>query len=704
METTKSLKRLFIGGLHHTVSESEIKERFGTFGAVTDVDIVFKKDSEGNPVKTFGYVNISASETELKRCMSILNKSKWKGETLQIEFAKECFLHKLAQERQDADKNKHKPQVDGIAKVVESLKKAGVENFKIRSAVPGTEVPEHTDWIVSKFGRVLPILHLRQKDQKKILKYDPSKYCHNIKKLDHLSNWEIKTPVANLTWYLEEQDDEMSKKRRGDFPAPTQPVKRKKLLVNKYNMENSSDSDSNSEQNEMSTTPVEHNDKRTSNKDELISATRNKFTLSKSTCADSMNQNFGRQATVASSKSNTWSKAQVAYSDSEELELIIAKDKSKIKELSQTDEKPKDMPLEVRQKETEMQKKLIQGALSNLDSQKPDKGKHVIFDFEEQNENKALFEDIRGSSKTKDENLSAEAGEENKEKWHVAKAFESRTVGKLFDSEEEDNEGDSDEDHDGRFKIKPQFEGKAGQKLLSLQSRFGTDERFRMDERFLESEEENAEESVAVKSQYSEDEELAEEKRRAMNILNRVIPVSDGKTEIRREQAKFKNFRDASALHYDPTREDHTVFENKVEEAKKESKAESRKRREEAEKLPEVSKEIYHDVNMGLKEMFSSTAKEKKVVWDTEDDSQHPKILEADWSMDNKHEVTLLEKKVNLFFFFKDDQRLKDGPELFCRSINLQDERSNWEEKRTLLIEEYRKKHKEAKRKINAKR
>ncbi|XP_038668521.1 nucleolar protein 8 isoform X2 [Scyliorhinus canicula] len=1200
METTKSLKRLFVGGLHHTISESEIKERFGTFGAVTDVDIVFRKDSDGNPVKTFGYVNISASETELKRCMSILNKSKWKGETLQIEFAKECFLHKLAQERQDAAKNKHKPQVDGIAKVVESLKKAGVENFKIRSAVPGTEVPEHKDWIVSKFGRVLPILHLRQKDQKKILKYDPSKYCHNIKKLDHLSNWEIKTPVANLTWYLEEQDDEMSKKRRGDFPTPTQPVKRKKLLVNKYNMEDSSDSDSNSEQNKMSSITVEHNGKRTSNKDELINATRNKFTLSKSTsCADSMNQNFGRPATVASNKSKTWSKAQVAHSDSEELELIIAKDKSKIKELSQTDEKPKDMPLEVvgedyvlkhqthwalndsdngsesdsadtdeiistrmishrslskikssrkpdsensktegelkkeesetnsknsdeesdessesdldsdyeemisncyridlsltdleqlagnsskpkdedseseeeseldfpksnllqslavnqlpsssgannlqsipvlkknihnsmvsaiqdedsddceltprkqlinppfkgtqclfkvkeannkgdeiisdqlllkmkrqvdeelcsdslttsgdikqkvhgtnnllssdsdndvksscrpppfkgtmslqfntstmdtpshgchlriseskeeklksgkhklykavllngdkssdyedsdeevkavkqrmvhikpknsakiepsallvaesnhvkekreckaggvekcliknesdislridntacsvaaedhrnsdkhlvdnqkrlaalqkRQKETEMQKKLIQGALSNLDSQKSDNGKHVVFDFEEQSENKALFEDIRGSSKTKDENLSAEGGEENKEKWHVAKAFKSRTIGKLFDSEEEDNEGDSDEDHDGRFKIKPQFEGKAGQKLLSLQSRFGTDERFRMDERFLESEEENAEESVTVKSQYSEDEELAEEKKRALNILNSVIPVSDEKTEIRRQQAKFKTFRDVSALHYDPTREDHTVFENKVEEAKKESKADSRKRREEAEKLPEVSKEIYHDVNMDLKEMFSSTAKEKKVVWDTEDDSQvqdqsvestefqttqhtfdclsgcnlkedstdftfsffeaatsscqKPEFYKIEsknitifpWQEDprlhdssededegkdledcgddtEKNEVTLPEKKVNLFFFFKDDQRLKDGPKLFCRTTDLEDERSNWEEKRTLLIEEYRKKHKEAKRKIKAKR
>eukprot|EP00061_Rhincodon_typus_P005826 g25807.t1 len=74
---------------------------------------------------------------------------------------------------------------------------------------------------------------------------------------------------------------------------------------------------------------------------------------------------------------------------------------------------------------------------------------------------------------------------------YLFQAFGKRTIGKLFDSEEEDNEDDSDEDYSGRFKIKPQFEGKAGQKLFDLQSRFGTDERFRMDKRFLESEDEN---------------------------------------------------------------------------------------------------------------------------------------------------------------------------------------------------------------------
>ncbi|XP_043563828.1 nucleolar protein 8 isoform X2 [Chiloscyllium plagiosum] len=1167
MEVTKHLKRLFVGGLHHTVSENEIKERFSTFGAVTDVDLVFRKDNEGNPIKTFGYININASERELKQCISILNKSKWKGETLQVELAKECFLHKLAQERQVVAKNQFKQQVNNTTKVVESLKKAGVENFNIRSAVPGTEIPEHKDWVVSKFGRVLPILHLRKNGQKKIIKYDPSKYCHNIKKLDHVTNSEVTTPVTNLTWHLEETDDEeIRKKKRGDFPAPTQPAKRKKLSVSKYHVVDSNDSDSNFTAN-MSSYAVEDNGKSGSNKDRFIAVTENKFAFSKLPC--SINRNLGRQETNASSKSNTWSKAQIAchHSGFEEQELISERENNKTEELSQAEHKLRDMPLEVvgedyvlrhqthwalndlrkeiledvnsgseydsadtdeiisgkmishkslprtkfsekrnplisntegdpkkkecnsnsnssnedseaessesnldsdyeemmnscyridlsltdleqlanssskakkennklqsdlklvknislqpslinplpsasgtkisqsmpalkkntilnkiasaiqdedssdceitpnkqlinpspskktmslfkskeenskgdklisdqlflkvkrkmykesdsdsetsavdkkqkvnqtknvvssdsdsdeksnfkpppfkgtkflqfntptmtipshkpnfgisenkteklksviqnlcnsellngercgdcgdaneavnavkqkmvhfkqtelpkfeastllvvetshvkeereckagidkdvrntarslaagtprnsekylldnqkrlaalheRQKETEMQKKLIQGALTNLDNQKPDKGKHIVFDFEEESENNALFKDVGENFKEEDT--------KSQGKLHVEKAFENRTIGKLFDSEE-DNEDDSDEDYNGRFKLKPQFEGKAGHKLFDLQSRFGTDERFRMDERFLESEDENTEESVMDKGQSSEDEEFADEKKRALNILQSVIQFDGEKSDLRKEQTRFKKFKDVSALRYDPTKEDHIGFESKLDDSTKKSKKEKRKAKEEAEKLPEVSTEIYYDVNVDLKEMFDSGTKVNEVKWDMKDDSQvqdqpiespetvdcllngnskedlagftfsffddatsntqkpelgyqiesrhmtafpwqeDPRFQDSSSEDDNdeekdlencgnsteKTEVIFSKKNANLFFFFKDDQRLKDGPKLFCRTTDLEEEKHIWEEKRTLLIE-----------------
>uniref|UniRef100_A0A674HTP4 RRM domain-containing protein n=1 Tax=Terrapene triunguis TaxID=2587831 RepID=A0A674HTP4_9SAUR len=66
---------------------------------VTTVEMVFGNvswlDMCGNPMKTFAYINIGISEADLKRCMSILNKTRWKGGTLQIELAKESFLHRI---------------------------------------------------------------------------------------------------------------------------------------------------------------------------------------------------------------------------------------------------------------------------------------------------------------------------------------------------------------------------------------------------------------------------------------------------------------------------------------------------------------------------------------------------------------------------------------------------------------------------------
>ncbi|XP_059800600.1 nucleolar protein 8 [Hypanus sabinus] len=1150
METAKSLRRLFVGGLHHLASESEIKEIFSSFGDVAAVDIVLRKDNQGNPMKAFGYININISEADLKRCISHLNKSKWKGGKLQIELAKECFLHRLAEERQNAAKSKHKPHVDNITKVVESLKKVGVENFKMKSAVPGTEVPEHKDWIVSKFGRVLPILHLHQNNKKKIIKIDPSKYCHNIKKLDHVSDSEIKTPVTKLTWHLDEQDDEeTSKKRQGIFPNQSQNVKRRKLSPSKYSAEGSVDSDCNIQTKIMHLNSVRYCTSKGFSEYELDMRGK-KF--SKSACIGFKNQNLDKKETTIVTENSAISTAHLASLDSDPKELkLFTEEKSK--RLSQKDVKEQDIPLEVvgedyvlkqkthwalynskrnvlkgmsndasnssgseydsadtdeiistkmipchnlpqtkvnskpdfvnsetevntekdycesrsnssnedtadddsessmdtdyeemtsncyqidlsltdlaqlvnkssesketssqseksemdftknkslipfaqnllpnsenslsqgkpvfnqktitdnmfsvvqnndssdsemvlnqqlnnlphcedtqcltevkknikkekgnglrtedsdsdiksnfklppfkgtkflqvntlttasptysvkhsmveceeksksnvhkisistsmnkdeieeskedvkdgkqttlhtkqnssqklellslsvtktghenkiieskagtagcelsispgnrnatcpqnldkrlldnrkrlaaiqqRQKEAEVQRVLIQGALSDLEGQKLGKGKHIIFDFEEEYESETMFEGDEHSCKAGDATTSAE----NQDKKLVAKDFKSRTIGKLFDSEDEEDE-DDDVDHSESFKIKPQFEGKTGQKLLALQSRFGTDERFRMDERFLESEDENMEDSVTVGKQNAEEEELIAEKRRALNILKSIVQEGIEKTEVNKEHRKLKHFRDVSALQYDPTRKDHIIYENKFEETKKISKAAKKKMKEEEQKLPEVSKEIYFDVNKNLKGMFISSTKEKeKVAWDkkdesqlenqysessevptiqhifdnlfsknavkeestnftfsffeaaTHDSSQKPEHYKTEpvtmsafpWHEDPRFQdsssedegdiedceanteeslVQFPEKKANFFFFFKDDQRLKDGPKLFCRSRDLTDEREAWEKERALLIEEYQKKHKTEKR------
>lgn len=57
-------------------------------------------------------------------------------------------------------------------------------------------------------------------------KYDPSKHCHNIKKLDTVMDVTEFTSVSQLTWEIPGGDDEISKKRRGEFP-PQKPRPKK---------------------------------------------------------------------------------------------------------------------------------------------------------------------------------------------------------------------------------------------------------------------------------------------------------------------------------------------------------------------------------------------------------------------------------------------------------------------------------------------
>lgn len=204
MKVNREMKHLYVGGLGQEISETDLQNQFSRFAEVSDVEITWK-DDQGNPQKIFVYINISVAEADLKKCMSVLNKTKWKGGALQIQLAKESFLHRLAQEKEEAKAKKGKSTTGNT----NLLEKIGVE-FHMK-AVPGTEVPGYKNWVVSKFGRVLLVLHLKNYHKYKIIKYDPSKSCHNLKKTGE--DFTNTVPISSLTWELEGGNDPMSKKR-----------------------------------------------------------------------------------------------------------------------------------------------------------------------------------------------------------------------------------------------------------------------------------------------------------------------------------------------------------------------------------------------------------------------------------------------------------------------------------------------------------
>ncbi|KAJ7392948.1 nucleolar protein 8 [Desmophyllum pertusum] len=201
-------KRLFVGGLYSDIKEVNLRDRFKTFGTVSSVEIIRRTDEKGCPVKTFAYVDILQTEVNFRRCVSLLSNSKWKGCCLKIQAAKESFLTRLERERQQKGQTK-------IVSPLQNSTKQDTKNVKdqdtkkqdaipdtLPKAVPGTPLPGKKNWVVGKFGRVLPVVYLRRRDQKKIAKFDPSKTTHCLKKI---KPEEPTVTVSELTWSLDSE-------------------------------------------------------------------------------------------------------------------------------------------------------------------------------------------------------------------------------------------------------------------------------------------------------------------------------------------------------------------------------------------------------------------------------------------------------------------------------------------------------------------
>ncbi|CAG5136250.1 unnamed protein product, partial [Candidula unifasciata] len=99
-------------------------------------------------------------------------------------------------------------------------------------AVPGTPVPGKKDWVVGKYGRVLPILKLKKSYKIKMVKYDPSKHCHAARVFkDDKTSTPADTSCHKLTWEINTPDSEITRKRKGEFPQTSASVKKIKKSV-----------------------------------------------------------------------------------------------------------------------------------------------------------------------------------------------------------------------------------------------------------------------------------------------------------------------------------------------------------------------------------------------------------------------------------------------------------------------------------------
>lgn len=316
----------------------------------------------------------------------------------------------------------------------------------------------------------------------------------------------------------------------------------------------SSDSDSTSESEEDEEKPIISNVKHTSSSyladdhisDLVIKNNRGKFQLSKSLKIESV----GKEPII---KIDLSKKKEAVNTSSANLKRLES--------------------LKLLKQGYQNQKSLIKSALSNVDSVS---NKKIVFDDNS-------FNNVDNTKQT----VEKEKSDGNKNK------------NTLFD------ENDSEEDLEVNFSVKEHFQGKDGQKLLELQSKYKNDKRFTLDQRFLDNEQE--EEVVEPQSNDNEDISIEEEKKKEYEILEQVL----GRKVLRK--ADIQTTSNKSMLRFDPSQPEHSKYEILKPPPEKKEKKRKRKnsdteiteeKKAEETAAPKVSKEVFYKVADNLKQTF----------------------------------------------------------------------------------------------------
>ncbi|XP_023939228.2 nucleolar protein 8 [Bicyclus anynana] len=188
---------------------------------------------------------------------------------------------------------------------------------------------------------------------------------------------------------------------------------------------------------------------------------------------------------------------------------------------------------------------------------------------------------------------------------------------------------DGASDDEINFQVKKQYEGKKGQKVLDLQSRYKSDKRFTLDERFVEDSESDKDAEV---EQEEVDLNQADEKSKQLNILQDVLGVA---IKSKSSDTTMKTKAKLGMLRFDPTQPDHAKYLVPVtteEHTKSKKKKSKESKTEENQKEPEhivekveVSKEQFYKISDSLKDhnaMAQSTTFSLRSLFQKEDDNQ----------------------------------------------------------------------------------
>ena len=101
MQKKGYVHRLHVGGLTPEVTDEDLRKRFSSFGEVISVNILRSKfDPPGcSTCRGFAFLELQVChEGAVDRCISALNRCKWKGRTISVARARPDYLERLFEE------------------------------------------------------------------------------------------------------------------------------------------------------------------------------------------------------------------------------------------------------------------------------------------------------------------------------------------------------------------------------------------------------------------------------------------------------------------------------------------------------------------------------------------------------------------------------------------------------------------------------
>ncbi|KAJ3416291.1 nucleolar protein 8 [Chytridiales sp. JEL 0842] len=200
----KVIKRLYVGGINETVTENELRTRFQPFGKIIAADL--KPGGPQGQFKGFSYVSIETTPTQLKRCLNVYNKTKWRGMQLKVEEAKPDYMSRLKKEWAEAEKTEKRNALKAENPKPKTIKIRKSKKWKPyvmahdMSLVTDENMSGRKGWKRSRFGRAVAVFKARmwRKMKSRVITIDPLKYKNNLVKLALQSINE--KPVTQLSW------------------------------------------------------------------------------------------------------------------------------------------------------------------------------------------------------------------------------------------------------------------------------------------------------------------------------------------------------------------------------------------------------------------------------------------------------------------------------------------------------------------------